>query len=123
MISDAERIEHILGAVRRIKGFVVGMDRDAFSANQTVQDAVAYNITIIGEAVRCVSDETKSAHPEVPWKQIRAMRNLLIHDYLRTDADALWNVIQNDLDNLERMMESVKTTIPSTPATSEKPQS
>ena len=111
MIPDAERIEHILGTIQRIKDFVVGMDRDAFYANQTVQDAIAYNITIIGEAVRCISDGTKAAHPEVPWKQIRAMRNILIHDYLRTDVDALWNVIQNDLDNLVRMMESVKTAL------------
>ena len=111
MIPDAERIEHILGAIQRIKGFVVGMDRDAFHANPTVQDAIAYNITVIGEAVRCVSDETKSAHPEVPWRQIRAMRNILIHDYLRTDVEALWNVVQNDLDNLVRMLESVKAVL------------
>ena len=114
MIPDAERIEHVLGAVRRIKGFVVGMDRGAFYANQTVQDAIAYNITIIGEAVRCVSDETKSAHPEVPWKQIRAMRNILIHDYLRTDVDALWNVIQNDLDDLVRKLEAVQASLTAT---------
>ena len=115
MIPDADRIEHVLSAIQRIKGFVVGMDENAFRANPTVQDAIAYNITIIGEAVRCVSDETKSAHPEVPWKQIRAMRNILIHDYLRTDVDALWNVVQNDLDNLVRMLESVKAAIVPTP--------
>ena len=114
MIPDAERIEHVLNAIRRIKSFVVGMDHDAFLANRTVQDAIAYNITIIGEAVRCVSDGTKAAHPAVPWKQIRAMRNILIHDYLRTDVDALWNVIQNDLDNLVRMMETVKSSLSST---------
>ncbi len=119
MISDAERMEHILGAIQRIKGFVVGMDRDAFHANQTVQDAIAYNITIIGEAVRCVSDGTKSAHPEVPWKQIRAMRNILIHDYLRTDVEALWNVVQNDLDDLVRMMKSVKAALPPTAVAAE----
>ena len=90
------------------------MDRGAFYANQTVQDAIAYNITIIGEAVRCVSDETKSAHPEVPWKQIRAMRNILIHDYLRTDVDALWNVIQNDLDDLVRKLEAVQASLTAT---------
>ncbi len=114
MIPDAERIEHVLGAIRRIKGFVVGMDHGSFLANQTVQDAIAYNITIIGEAVRCISDETKTAHPDVPWKQIRAMRNILIHDYLRTDVEALWNVIQNDLDNLVRMMETVKASLAAT---------
>lgn len=113
MIPDAERIEHILAAIQRIKGSIFGMDWAAFHANQTVQDAIAYNITIVGEAVRCISDGTKSAHPEVPWKQIRAMRNILIHDYLRTDAEALWNVVQNDLDDLVRMLESVKATLSS----------
>ena len=82
MITDVARIEHILEAIKRIRGFVAGANRDSFLSNPAIQDAVAYNITIIGEAVRCMSDEFKAAHPDVPWKQIHTMRNILIHDYL-----------------------------------------
>ncbi len=50
MMSDADRIQHVLDAIARIKGFVEGMDQAAFVGNPAVQDAVAYNIMVIGEA-------------------------------------------------------------------------
>ena len=108
MTTDAARIEHILESIGRIRGFVAGVNRESFLSNPAIQDAVAYNITIIGEAVRCMSDEFKATHPDVPWKQIRAMRNILIHDYMRTDVDQLWSVIENDLDDLFAKMNKVK---------------
>lgn len=113
MTSDLDRIQHVLDAIVRIKGFVSGMDGDAFRLNPAVQDAVAYNITIIGEATRCISDTFKEAHPDVPWKQIRAMRNILVHDYVRTDVDQLWLVVENDLDDLTAKMTAAKESAPS----------
>ncbi len=108
MMSDADRIQHVLDAIARIKGFVEGMDQAAFVGNPAVQDAVAYNITVIGEATRCITDAFKGAHPEVPWRQIQAMRNILVHDYLRTDVEQLWLVTQNDLDDLAKKLTAAK---------------
>ena len=115
MITDVARIEHILEAIKRIRGFVAGANRDSFLSNPAIQDAVAYNITIIGEAVRCMSDEFKAAHPDVPWKQIHTMRNILIHDYLRTDVDQLWRVVQNDLDDLNAKLDAIKSSASQSP--------
>lgn len=50
MMSDTDRIQHVLDAIARIKDFVEGMDQAAFVGNPAVQDAVAYNIMVIGEA-------------------------------------------------------------------------
>ena len=115
MTSDLDRIQHVLDAIARIKRFSAGMDRDSFCSDPTVADAVAYNIMIIGEATRCISDAFKEAHPDVPWKQIRAMRNILVHDYVRTDVDQLWLVVENDLDDLAAKMTAAKESAPSSP--------
>ncbi len=108
MISDSDRIQHVLDAIARIKGFVEGMDRATFVGNPVVQDAVAYNITVMGEAARCISEAFKGAHPEVPWSQLQAMRNILVHDYLRTDVEQLWLVTRNDLDDLAQKLTAAK---------------
>ena len=112
MMSDADRIQHVLDTIARIKGFVAGMDQVDFLGNLAVQDAVAYNITVIGEATRCITDVFKSAHPEIPWRQIQAMRNILVHDYLRTDVEQLWLVTKTDLDDLsQKLMEAKDSTL------------
>jgi uncharacterized protein with HEPN domain len=51
----------------------------------------------------------------VPWKQIRAMRNILVHDYVRTDVDQLWLVVENDLDDLTAKMTAAKDSAHSSP--------
>ena len=115
MTSDLDRIQHVLDAIARIKRFTAGMNRDSFVSDPTTADAVAYNIMIVGEATRCISDTFKEAHPDVPWKQIRAMRNILVHDYVRTDVDQLWLVVENDLDDLTAKMTAAKDPSPSSP--------
>ena len=115
MTSDLDRIQHILDCIARIKRLASGMDRDSFRSDPALADAVAYNIMIIGEATRCSSDAFKETHPDVPWKQIRAMRNILVHDYVRTDVDQLWLVVENDLDDLAAKMTAAKSAQPSPP--------
>ena len=115
MTSDLDRIQHVLDAIARIRRFTSGMDQDSFVSNPAVADAVAYNIMIVGEATRCISDAFKEAHPDVPWKQIRAMRNILVHDYVRTDVDQLWLVVENDLDDLTAKMTAAKDSAHSSP--------
>lgn len=52
---------------------------------------------IIGEATRGLTEELRQAHPEVPWRQMVAMRNVLIHGYFDIDVDLVWSVAQSDI--------------------------
>jgi uncharacterized protein with HEPN domain len=60
---------------------------------------------IIGEAARKVSQETRNAHPEIPWSEIIGMRNRLIHEYSRINLQRVWDTIQNDIPRLITLIE------------------
>ena len=76
------------------------MSQEAFEEDVKTQDAVIRRIEIIGEAVRRLSVEFCAQYPHIPWRQIRGMRNKLIHEYDRVDLVAVWDVIQQDIPPL-----------------------
>ena len=64
-------------------------------------------LQIIGEAVARLSDSLKEKHPEVPWRQIIAMRNILVHDYFAVDVDEVWAVVEHELPGLKSKIDSI----------------
>lgn len=73
------RITDILEAIGLIRDYVEGLDFEAFRADRKTVDAVIRNITVIGEAARSVPREIADAHPEIPWKVMRDIRNVVVH--------------------------------------------
>jgi len=84
--DDRVYLEHIRDAIERIKGYT-REGREAFFSNAMQQDAVVRNLEIIGEATKRVRDATRAREPEVPWKSIEGMRDVLIHDYFGIDLE------------------------------------
>jgi uncharacterized protein with HEPN domain len=89
MRDDRERLQDILEAIARIDKYTA-QGRQAFEGDELVQTWVVHHLMILGEAVGRVSDTLRGRHPEVPWSQIVAMRNILIHRYFDVDADEVW---------------------------------
>ena len=81
--------------------------RDAFLADPMAQDAVVRNIEIMGEATRGIPEAIKTAHPEIPWRDISDMRNKVIHDYFRVDLGVVWDVVEKDLLPLKTQIEAL----------------
>ena len=83
-----------------------------FMARTETQDAVVRNIEIIGEAVRNLSMEFRTAHPEVEWPKITGIRDRLIHQYFSVDWDILWDVVKDKLPGLriqvQRILDEMK---------------
>ena len=75
------------------------------------QDAVSYNFLIIGEAANQISDGMRAAHPEIPWRVIVGMRNVLIHDYVQTNYNLVWQTVRNDLPKLREQLLAIKTSL------------
>ena len=65
-----------------------------------IQDAAVRNIEIIGEAIRGVTEATRHAHPEIPWKKIAGTRDRVIHGYFRVDIDIVWEIVETELPGL-----------------------
>lgn len=100
MRRDEAYLLDILIAARRAIRFLEGMTWETFEQSELHQDAVMRPLEIIGEAARRVSQETRDAHPNIPWDQMIGMRNRLIHEYTRVNLTTVWETVQDDLPPL-----------------------
>jgi len=101
MKSDAVYLHHILEAISRIERYVQGKTFEEFLRDELLQDGVIRQLSIIGEAARRVSEDLQRVYPEVPWKDIIGMRNIIVHDYFGVDLGEVWRTVQNDLQPLK----------------------
>ena len=86
-------LAHVLDCLNRIEKYTKG-GRKAFFAEKMIQDAVIRNLEVIGEAAKRVSEEFRQEHPEIPWRGMTAMRDVLIHDYAGVDLNQVWKVVE-----------------------------
>ena len=95
--KDVDLVADILDAARRAEDYVGGMTFEEFQRDTRTQDAVIRNLEIVGEAAKLVSGGFKGKHADVPWKQMAAMRDVVIHRYFGVALDVVWTVATQDL--------------------------
>src|ERR1039458_4452189 len=81
--------------------------RDAFFSDLLIQSAVLHRLALLGEACRGLSSALREAHPEVPWPQIIAFRNVVIHEYFGIDLELVWGIVTEHLAALGERIRSV----------------
>jgi uncharacterized protein with HEPN domain len=94
------RIEDIHEALERITEYVAGLDQSSWQNDRKTIDAVIRNLEIIGEAAIHVPSDVQEQNMDIPWHQMKGMRNLLIHEYFGVDIEVLWKTIQEDIPPL-----------------------
>lgn len=101
-------LQDILDSARLIAHYLNGVSKMEFMENFEKQDAVLRRFEIIGEAANGLAPETRALFPEVPFRQMRGMRNIIAHDYGEVDLDQVWQTSQANLpqliDTLDRFM-------------------
>jgi uncharacterized protein with HEPN domain len=97
---DAALLLDMLLAARDARSFVEGLDEAAFLASRLHQNATIRSLEVLGEAAGKVSAATQAAHPEIPWREITAMRHRLIHGYGEVRLDLVWIVVRDRLGPL-----------------------
>jgi uncharacterized protein with HEPN domain len=107
MSRDKEYLIDILEAAKLALGYVSGKTKEEFLKDTECQDAVIRRLEIIGEAARRISDETRATYPNLRWKSIVGMRNVMIHEYDDVDLVIVWDTVQNDLQPLVAALEEV----------------
>ncbi len=105
MSHDDALLLDILNAARKAIKFVEGIPFDEFVEREAVQSSVFWQIGIIGEAARHISDSYKSLHKNIPWFEMAGMRNRLVHDYKRIDLEEVWDTIEQSIPELIKLLE------------------
>lgn len=106
MKSNRVYVEHILTSISDIESFTQS-GRDGFEQSKLIQAGVIRNLEVLGEATKRISSDLKSWYPEVPWKQMAALRDVLIHDYMGVDLNIVWNVVENELPRLKHQLTAI----------------
>ena len=105
--DDLVRVRHMLDAAKEARSFVQQKARSDLDSNRTLVLALVRSIEIIGEAAARTTKEFQAKHPAVPWSEIIAMRNRLIHAYFDVDVDRIWDTVTDDLPPLIARLEQL----------------
>lgn len=100
-------LQDILQAIKRIRTYTSGMPLQAFKRDAKTLDAVVRNLEVIGEATKKVPRGVRSKHPQVEWRRMAGLRDILIHEYFGVDPEIVWDIVVNKLPPLERQIESI----------------
>lgn len=107
---------HMMDMARKALDLARGVNRSAFDRDEKTRYALVHLLQIIGEAARRVSQDFKTAHPEIPWKDIIGFRHKIVHDYMHINDDFVWAALTTDLEPLIRELEKL---LPSEPPIAE----
>src|SRR5262249_61682634 len=108
-------LDHIAEASRLAREYIGGMSKDSFLKDRRTQQAVVLNLMTIGEAAARIVNECKEfavAHPEIPWAQMRGMRNRMVHGYFDIDLNIVWATVQSSLPELESQLRNATASKP-----------
>ena len=98
------RIKNILQAIDKIELYTKNVTAAKFKKNDLMIDAVIRNFEIIGEASVHVPHEVRIAYPDIPWKHMIAMRNILIHEYFGVNEGTIWLTVLERLPTLKQQL-------------------
>lgn len=104
MKDDRVYLQHIRDALDDIAAYT-STGHDAFFAERMRQDAVLRKLEIIGQAVKHLSEQTRSAEADIPWKLIAGMRDKVIHDYFGVDLEIVWQTVIGSLPRLSQAVD------------------
>lgn len=100
-------IEDMIESAEKAIGYVGDMSFEEFRADQKTVDAVARNLEIIGEAAKSVPDSVRKQFPEIEWRAMAGLRDILIHVYFGVDEDILWDVVKNRLPEVLTVLHKI----------------
>ncbi len=100
-------LQDILESIEHIQKFLDGVSEDEFYENVEKQDAVLRRLEIIGEAVKHLPEEIREDHPDIPWRQIAGMRDIIIHEYFGVTLNMVWIVATDDILDLKTKVEEI----------------
>ncbi|HNZ61184.1 MAG TPA: DUF86 domain-containing protein [Methanofastidiosum sp.] len=87
--------------------YTININYSEFQKNSMINSAVIFQIIIIGEAVKNISEELKEDYPDIPWRNIAGTRDRLIHGYFEIQLSEVWEVVVSDLNDLKNVVMAI----------------
>jgi len=97
-------IEDILDSIAKIEKYTKDINENKFLTDTQIQDSVLRRLEIIGEAVKNIPDDFRNKYPQIPWKRIAGLRDVLIHEYFGVNLRRAWKVAKEDIVGLKQEM-------------------
>lgn len=105
--SDYLYLCHMRDACSKVQEYVSGFTWDTFAVDGRTQDAVIRQLEIVGEASNRVSQDYKDVNPAIPWREVKAFRNVAAHEYDCIMPDVVWEVTQSDVPEIMNQLETL----------------
>jgi uncharacterized protein with HEPN domain len=106
MKHTAELLQDMMDAIASIETYKV-TSFETFLVDEKTQDAIMFNLIVLGEAANRLSEEFREYHPDVPWASIIGTRNVIVHGYDQVKLQIVWDVVHKDLDSLKDQLFSL----------------
>ncbi|MGF1612471.1 MAG: DUF86 domain-containing protein, partial [Gammaproteobacteria bacterium] len=103
--------DDMIGFAENVLAYTSGHELRTFVATQITYDATLRNLELIGEAATHIPAGIRKRAPQIPWRQIIATRNRLIHGYLGIDNEVLWSIIQDDIPSLLADLQALRAEV------------
>ncbi|MBD1401277.1 DUF86 domain-containing protein [Pelovirga terrestris] len=108
--DDHAYLLHIIDAINQIETYLAGIAYDDFLTSRMHQDAVIRQLEILGEATKNISMDTRDRNPDIPWKDMAGMRDILIHQYFGVDMGSVWDSANTDIPTIKPLLKELVQT-------------
>jgi uncharacterized protein with HEPN domain len=106
MKSIETLISDMIDAIESIESYHV-TSLEVFLDDEKTQDAIMYNVIILGEAAKRIDQVFQEKHPDIPWSSIIGTRNVIVHGYDQVKLPIIWDILTKDLPSLKNKLQSI----------------
>lgn len=100
-------ITKMLGYIEKILSYCEGINYESFVSNSLLTEACVFNLSQLGELTTKLDSEFTAKYPDIPWNQMRGLRNKIVHDYEGVNLVLVWEIISSDLADLKEQLKRI----------------